>query len=870
MKTSVNVLWNSGPVNGRVVVSGGTLTHAAWTAGRGTCNNTDFTCRTPAFCRMRLTIEHARLTIGAFATTVTLLTDRSSFTFFLRDVNRENPVYIPAYGVAVTPADDDRSFEQIRKHVRSLALRTRIQTINAEPEESFDQAARHSRNMWVPTWLGLGRDHRIFELDFNHLDMRDNRVLPRWRPNAVTKEELESSPLDFRFVLGRGTSGTHHVTRRLENGTLPILHAEIIDDDIRYDCTAFASLEKTPLIDKNVRGTHYLFADGNLDGHMFTPQQQEEFDAVATEETRLDEEVVLFFRARATNTAMVPRYAFFKTPSFAPWTCPKYTFEGGLSAYKTGRVFCTSKMDGRPMPQEEVSVLLAPGRSATLEFYLPHDPIDRKRALKLIRTNFDKKIAECRSFWQAKLDQGAQISVPEKRIHEMIQAGLLHLDLALYGREPNGTVAPSVGAYPPIGSESSPIIQFIDSMARHKLAERCLQFFLNKQHDDGFIQNFSNYMLETGAALWSMGEHYRYTRDEKWVRRIKPNLLKACEYLDRWRKRNMREELRGKGYGLMDGKAADPEDPYHAFMLNGYSYLGLIRVAEMLEKSDPAQSRRIKRQALALKADIRAAFLDCLARGPVVPIGDGSWIPTSAPWVEYQGPVCLFAQGQKWYSHGTMTVRDALIGPLYLVFQEVLDPGEPAADFLINFQVDLMCSRNVAFSQPYYSPHPFVHLKRDEVKPFLKSYYNTVSALADRQTYTFWEHFHQVTPHKTHEEAWFLMQTRWMLYMEEGDTLKLLRGIPRQWLNQGNRIRLKNVATYFGPLALDVMSNIDFGTLNAAITCKANRRPKTVEIRLPHPFGLKATSIAGGTYNPETETVRINHFTGQAHIALSF
>ncbi len=866
MKTTVNVLWNSGPVKGRVMVAHGTLKHAAWTAGKGTFADTDFTCRTSAFCRMRLTIEHANLKIGAFATTVTILTGQSPFTFFLRDVNRETPIYIPAYGTAVTVADDERSFGEIQQHIRNLALRTKIQTINAEPEESFDQAVRHSRNMWVPTWLGLGRDHRIFELDFNHLDMRDNRILPRWRPNSVTKEELEKSALDFRFVLGRGTSGTHRVTRRLENGTLPILRAEIVDDEVRYDCTAFASLEKKPLTAKNVRGTHYLFADGNLGGHMFTPEQQKEFDAVAKEETRLNEEVVLFFRARATNTAPVPRYAFFKTLN--PWTCPKYTFEAGLSVYKTGRVSCTSKMNGQPMPQEEMSVLLGPGRSATLEFYLPHSPIDKNRATKLIRTDFDKKIAECRSFWQAKLDGAAQISVPEKRIDEMIKAGLLHLDLALYGQEPNGTVAPSIGVYSPIGSESSPIIQFIDSMGRHKLAERCLQFFLDKQHEDGFIQNFSNYMLETGAALWSMGEHYRYTRDEKWVGRIKPNLLKACEYLDRWRRRNMREDLRGKGYGLMDGKAADPEDPYHVFMLNGYSYLGLIRVAEMLKKNDPARSRKIKRQAQALKADIRNAFLDCLARGPVVPLGDGSWIPTSAPWVEYQGPVCLFTQGEKWYSHGTMTVRDALLGPIHLLLQEVLDPNEPAADFLINFQADLMCSRNVAFSQPYYSPHPFVHLKRDEVKPFLKTYYNAVSALADRQTYTFWEHFHQVSPHKTHEEAWFLMQTRWMLYMEEGDTLKLLRGIPRQWLNQGNRITLKNVATYFGPLTLEVTSKDDI--LSAVVTCKSNRRPKTVEIRLPHPFGRKATSVTGGTYNPETETVRINHFKGQANVVLSF
>jgi hypothetical protein len=51
------------------------------------------------------------------------------------------------------------------------------------------------------------------------------------------------------------------------------------------------------------------------------------------------------------------------------------------------------------------------------------------------------------------------------------------------------------------------------------------------------------------------------------------------------------------------------------------------------------------------------------------------------------------------------------------------------------------------------------------VKPFLKTYYNPFSALADRETYTFWEHLYKVSVHKTHEEAWFLMETRWMLYL---------------------------------------------------------------------------------------------------------
>jgi hypothetical protein len=130
----------------------------------------------------------------------------------------------------------------------------------------------------------------------------------------------------------------------------------------------------------------------------------------------------------------------------------------------------------------------------------------------------------------------------------------LHLDLVAYGREPEGTLVPTTGVYTAIGSESSPIIQSMDSMGWHDEARRAATFFLDKQHQDGFIQNFGNYMLETGPVLWTLGEHYRYTRDDQWVKQIEPKLLKACEFMLRWRQRNMRDDLRGKGYGLMGAR----------------------------------------------------------------------------------------------------------------------------------------------------------------------------------------------------------------------------------------------------------------------------------------------------------------------------
>jgi len=190
---------------------------------------------------------------------------------------------------------------------------------------------------------------------------------------------------------------------------------------------------------------------------------------------------------------------------------------------------------------------------------------------------------------------------------------------------------------------------------------------------------------------------------------------------------------------------------------------------------------------------------------------------------------------------------------------------------LIDYYTEIMHVRNVALSQPYYSPHPWIHLRRNETKAFLKAYYNAFASLADRETYSFWEHYPGTgSPHKMHEEGWFLMQTRWMLWMEEGDSLKLLSGIPRRWMKNNKIVELDNVASYFGPLYLNVESKVSEGRIEAKIRCTTERRPKTVELRLPHPEGKKAIGINYGIYDPSTETVKIEPFKGYADVVLEF
>ena len=133
-----------------------------------------------------------------------------------------------------------------------------------------------------------------------------------------------------------------------------------------------------------------------------------------------------------------------------------------------------------------------------------------------------------------------------------------------------------------------------------------------------------------------------------------------------------------------------------------------------------------------------------------MPLGDGSWCPTAPPWAEASGALSLLCEGQSCFTHHTFTGRDSLIGPLWLVFQEVLDPREPAAEALLASHAALHTIHNLAFSQPYYCRHDWAHLRRGEVKAFLKAYYHGFAGLADRETYSWWEHYFHASPHKTH------------------------------------------------------------------------------------------------------------------------
>jgi hypothetical protein len=825
--------------------------------------------------------------IGANESTITIRSDVNPFTFKVRDVNRDYPIYIPKYNVIVTTGNDDRLFPEIRKSIVDKGLQTITEQMESAKEENFEDAVKGTLGEPCPTWLGITRDMRIFELGFQGMPTYDNLFNEPWhyiKPLKSSMPNNNKNPgskgvLRYNYMIGRGISCSNKLERSLENDFLPILNARLEDGGILYSAKYFVTLEKSVLKKETIRGTHYLVSDSFSSCHLFTPEQEKEKDSLFDSEMDTNEETVLYFNITARNTSAVPAYAWVVIPQPIGPSLIRYDNKTGFVTVEDGFVCLIATMDGHPVEQVETAVLVPPGEQIEFQFMIPHDAISPERANHLRKHPFKTRLHECIAFWESKADEAMQVSLPEKRIENMMKAGFHHLDLLCFGKEPDGPIAPNVGFYCPIGTESSPIIQYMDSIGCTGYAQRALDYFYAKQQDTGFMQNFGfqgGYMGETGAVLWTSYLHTLYSNDTGWIREKEDKIVRACDFLIQWARNNMRDNLIGRGYGMVDGKVADPEDPYHAYMLNAYALAGLSGAVKMLETIRSSDTDRIRKATGELKKNILTAIDQSMADAPVVPLGDGSWCPAISPWPEHRGPLCLTTDGGgPNMCGGSIHVRDSIIGAIHLLSLGVIDIKSVYADFILDSFSQLYGERHTAGGQPNYSQHSFVNLRRGERKAFIKEFYNSFAGLADPQTYTFWENFMLVSFHKTHEEGWFLMKCRNMLYTEEineecGNSLTLMPGVPNAWLVSGKPISISKAHTFFGELSFRVehMDCCRKLTVSVHLKTKGANFPKLV-VRIPLEKNMKIESVSKGRVIHDSSDIAIDDFSGDISFEVS-
>jgi hypothetical protein len=541
------------------------------------------------------------------------------------------------------------------------------------------------------------------------------------------------------------------------------------------------------------------------------------------------------------------------------------------------------------------SLKLGPGEEHVIHTVMPGRPLPDTEGEKLRDLQYENLHASMVKYWHARLQEGMQVQIPDERLQNIYNATLQHFLLVQTkdGKRQEHYANTAMLYYGTIGSESSPIIQSLDMRGLHPRAESCLNAWLSTQGDSmpagdysskegGFYHFWPNYTIDQGGVLWALAEHYLYTRDLDWLKRVAPQIIAGCDFLVRERKRTMKELPGGRKplyYGLAPaGCVADMRDWEYGFMLNAYFYLGLKKSAQVLQEVEPAKAREIGAEAADYLQTIRKVLAECVTLSPVTRLRDGSSVPTVPEYVGLRGLSSdVKDSADPDLRHGY--AADSTGGPLHLLKGEVLAPSDPAITWMLNYledrffmytplpsRADLDDLSTDWFNlggfdklQPYYCHYQDAYLERDEIPNFLRGFFNTLAAISDPMTLTFQEEldFGGGQPHKTHEEGWFFHQFRHMLVMEMGDELFLARGTPREWLEEARKIAVKNAPSYFGEVGYQIESLVNQGRIGASVQPPRRQRPRNTYLRLRHPkqASLRRVTIDGRPW-PEFDAVK--------------
>jgi hypothetical protein len=248
-------------------------------------------------------------------------------------------------------------------------------------------------------------------------------------------------------------------------------------------------------------------------------------------------------------------------------------------------------------------------------------------------------------------------------------------------------------------------------------------------------------------------------------------------------------------------------------------------------------------------------------RTPVVRLRDGTYVPKYPSHLHERG------RAQGW-------IRETLEGSLFLLIDGLIPPNDPQAAWILkDYEDNLYISDHYGYSIPVFDRFwfsrggfsmqanlldgPIPYLYRDEIKNYLRAYFNGFASafypeirMCNEHSnpelgYPYGDHF------KSSDEANVTYWLRLMFVREQGDDLYLGQAIPRYWLAQGRRVGIDRAASHFGPLSFWIASRADQGEIHATLTPPRRNPPKTIYLRIRHPQAkpIRSVTVNGKDYD---------------------
>lgn len=851
-------------------------------------------------------------------TIVTVNAGERTFSFAIPDVEK-GPVYVAPFHAYVTLASNPEKFSSsiIKKGAK---IREKLAQ---EPEQSYERASREipapnpvQRENNSPLYLPLAGDSSWQKFAF---EWGGNIYVSKRADKAKVAElkrlEWKGDRINWRIGTGATPSfrpGWRDSSLSTLDGYLPVAICTWSSGGIHYSEEGFATLLSGPLSPQAADRSEETPAVLMLKLTAKNPGNAAKTSHVwlATEPA----ENVTFKNGEllAENGQLVR--AMFRLPTSA-------------------RASLTVVKHGDKSPQGiHITIPLEAGAEESFLVYIPFIPRLTPSQNEILRAlKYDAERARVVGYWQQIAAHAIPFDVPEEHFMNFARAVIPHILISVTKDPVSGLyIDPAASySYDIFANEAVDQCLMLDAMGLHQRASEYLKTFVRLQGsvpmpgtftgDQGAVYHgarvnadydytMSPYDLDQGSVLWGLGEHYFFTRDKAWLRLNAPSMMRAADWIVQQRK--LTEVLyhgqKIPEYGLLPaGDLEDNSDWGHWFAVNALAAVGMRRLAGALADIGSKQAPQYAEAADAYIEDLRTAVLRASQLAAVIRLRDNTYVPLVPPRpyqrVPLFGPVRVAYYSR--YPQKALPLyrlsadREVLSGDIMLVLNDIFHSNEPITNWILDNWED-----NQTISEPWgINVHGWVtdkywfsrggmvfqanlenpilvYLYRNEIPAAIRNLYNDFVSCHYPGANVFTEEYHQWVHlsgpfYKVSDEAQFVHRLRNLLVLEKGDTLWLLEGTPRRWLEPGKQIALTDAPTYFGPVNVREKSEASKVSVQVTLPSRNTYRAAYLVLRYPGGKPIKMVEIDGKPwreFDPGAQRIHLPLRRGTMQISVNF
>ena len=762
-------------------------------------------------------------------TLVTVKDGTNTFTFKMDDL-RDGALFLPEYGAAILPVNDSRDFAAVAADVHRAGRKTLYNRISDMPEQTWTSAwnGMPPKKTRISFIIGMDGSRQKFCVDRDGMlsFQRNDHFMEVLPARDTPRLALEKGPVKFAFGLP-----DKPVERHIEDESIPTLLTTWERDGIRITQTAFAT---------TLEGV-------KPDGPPPAPD--------------------------ATAVAMI-RFDFKNTTDSSRTAQLPLTITNGdvcdiIRVDSDGLIWNGNQVRGQVLADGALSVSsnklswsapLAAHETKSIVVKAPYlTLIEGSEADALRALDFNREKKNTGDYWRRVLGKSARLITPEPVLNNFYRAVAGHL-LINSEKEPGSNrrfARVSSFNYGVYGNESCMMVLDLDRRGYHQEAADCLETWLHYQGTVGLPGNFDSrqgvlygaagyesggYNQHHGWILWTLVEHYRFTRDEAWLRHAAPGIVAGADWIIRETARATNRLDLAEGL-LPPGDLEDIGDWWNWLSTSCYTWRGLDSAAWALEQIHHPEAARIRVAADSYHQKLLEHFFVASARSPVVRLRDGTAVPQIPSYVQRRG------RSFGW-------ICETLEGAMHLMITRAIDPKSIRAQWILkDYEDNLFLSDQYGYTLDNFDKYwfgrggmsmqacllfdPEAYLYRDDVKQALRAIFNAIAL----------NHFsdvHMNTEHalpemgdwagdqyKTSDEGNACGWLRELFVREEGDMLLIGQAIPREWLMAGKRCGIENTATYFGDAS--VIYEGGSGTITAKVHGAVRNPPREIRVRFRTP-----------------------------------